>query len=385
MKVFHCDHCGQLLFFENFHCVHCKHLLAYVPELGVVTSLDPVENDLWTSPLPRAQGKTYRLCENYKLHNTCNWAMPSEDPNLLCKSCRLTRTIPNLEVHENAVLWYKLGIAKRRLIYTLQQLNLPIKSKAEDPEHGLVFDFLSDQLSLSPVLTGHDNGTIVMNIIEADEVEREKRRVSMHEPYRTLLGHFRHEIGHYYWDVLIQNSPRLDAFRELFGDERVEYDKALKKHYEQGPPPNWQENFVSAYASSHAWEDWAETWAHYLHVTDTLETAADSGIHLRPKRSDEPALNEVVNPIDDTNISFDKMMDAWVPLTYVLNNLNRGLGMSDAYPFVLSESAMKKLRFIHETIEAIGKIQPTQAGAPVPGNQPAPPQFADAAPAMSSN
>jgi len=372
MKVFHCDHCGQLLFFENFHCVNCKHLLAFVPELGVVTSLDPIENDLWTSPLPRAQGITYRLCENYKMHNTCNWAMPSDDPNPLCKSCRLTRTIPNLDVHENAVRWYRLGIAKRRLLYTLQQLNLPIKSKTEDPEHGLVFDFLSDELSLSPVLTGHDNGTIVVNIAEADEVEREKRRVSLHEPYRTLLGHFRHEIGHYYWDVLIQNTPRLQAFRDLFGDETRDYNLALKEHYEKGPPAAWQDSYVTAYATTHPWEDWAETWAHYLHVADTLETATDSGLSLRPRRKDDPAIKKVVNPIDNSNVSFDKMMEAWIPLTYVLNNLNRGLGMADAYPFVLSDPAVAKLRFVHETIEQVGKSAPQQAGTPEPPTSPQP-------------
>lgn len=372
MKVFHCDHCGNLLFFENDHCVHCKHLLAYVCELGVVTSLDPIEDDLWTSPLPRAQGKTYRLCQNYKQHNTCNWAMPSDDPNTLCRSCRLTRTIPNLDNPRNKVLWYRLGIAKRRLIYTLQQLNLPLRSKIEDPDKGVVFDFLSDDLSAMPIMTGHDNGRIVMNIIEADEVEREKRRVSLHEPYRTLLGHFRHEIGHYYWDLLISDSPRLEAFRELFGDERQNYNESLKIHYEKGPPAAWQNSYVSAYATMHPWEDWAETWAHYLHVTDTLETAADSGISLQPKRNDEPSLPKVVNPIDQKHVSFDNMMQAWIPLTYVLNNLNRGLGMSDAYPFVLSDPAVTKLRFVHETIEEVAKKTPPQSGAPVPPKSPEP-------------
>ncbi len=355
MKVFHCDHCGQLLFFENFHCMSCHHLLAYVPELGVVCSLDPAGNNEWTSPLERAAGMRFRLCRNYIRHNTCNWAMPADDPHALCQACRLTHTIPNLDNRENAVLWYRLGIAKRRLIYTLQQLHLPVRSKLDDPERGLEFDFLADEAGLPPVLTGHDNGRIVVNIIEADEVEREKRRVSMHEPYRTLLGHFRHEIGHYYWDVLIANSDRLTAFRKLFGDERPDYTHALERHYIHGPPENWQNSYVSAYATAHPWEDWAETWAHYLHVTDTLETAADSGVRLHPRRRDEPALHEVVNPIDDADISFDRMMNAWLPLTYVLNNLNRGLGMSDAYPFVLSEPAMDKLRFVHETVEKAGK------------------------------
>jgi hypothetical protein len=170
----------------------------------------------------------------------------------------------------------------------------------------------------------------------------------MHEPYRTLLGHFRHEIGHYYWYRLLQSTSRLDAFRELFGDDRADYAAALQNHYEQGAPADWQSRFISAYASSHPWEDWAETWAHYLHMTDTLETAAASGLSLKPKRKDEPALKS--DPKLVKRSIFDRMIADWFPLTYLLNNLNRGLGLPDGYPFVLSEPVVEKLRFIHDTI-----------------------------------
>ena len=231
-------------------------------------------------------------------------------------------------------------------------LGLPLRPKAEDPDHGLAFDFLADlpadAPATQPVLTGHANGVISINVAEADDVERERRRISLHEPYRTLLGHFRHEAGHYYWDQLVSNSPRLDEFRELFSDERAGYSEALQRHYEQGAPLDWQQNFISTYASSHAWEDWAETWAHYVHMADTLEMAAACGLALRPPRRDEPTLSAL--PVETPPDSFRLMASAWFPLTYVLNNLNRGLGLPDPYPFVLSPAVLKKLHFVHHLI-----------------------------------
>lgn len=344
MRVFHCDHCGQLLFFENVNCVRCGRALAYVPELGHLMSLDLRPTDAspnrWTSPL---SGNAFRLCDNYTKYNVCNWALLEDDPNGLCRACRLTRTIPNLSTAGNDRLWYKLEVAKRRLIYTLDQLGLPLEDHHSSPD-GLAFEFLEN------VLTGHAEGTITVNIVEADDAERVKRRIELGEPYRTLLGHFRHESGHYYWDRLVRDRDRLTAFRELFGDERADYQAALRRNYEQGAPPGWQDRHVSAYAAMHPWEDWAETWAHYLHMIDTLETAAACGISIDPPRKDEPTLHEVPNPVTDDDVSFDKMMESWTTITYVLNNLNRGLGNDDAYPFVLSEPSVKKIRFVHDTI-----------------------------------
>ncbi len=196
---------------------------------------------------------------------------------------------------------------------------------------------------------------------EANDAEREKRRVAMHEPYRTLLGHFRHEIGHYYWDRLIDKSERLEPCRALFGDERADYAEALQRHYKQGPPSDWQLHYVSAYASTHPWEDWAESWAHYLHITDALETAAANGLWLRPQRADEPALMPPKGLCEGRPESFDSLMESWFPLTYVVNNLNRGLGLGDAYPFVLSPPALAKLQFIHDTIaEACSRSEVAQ-------------------------
>ena len=354
MKVFHCDHCQQLVFFENSQCVNCAHVLAYLPDLEVVGSLDPAGEHLWQSPLPQAKGRLYRLCDNYSKENVCNWALPADAPDSLCQACRLTQVIPDLSQPRYKEAWYKLEVAKRRLVYSLLRLGCPVQSKIDDPEHGLAYQFLADldAPGTDPVLTGHANGVITLNVAEADDVERERLRLQLHEPYRTLLGHFRHEVGHYYWDLLIKDSPRLETFRALFGDERQDYAQALQDHYNQGPPQDWQQQFVSAYASAHPWEDWAETWAHYLHMTDTLETAAACGLSLRPRRSDEPTLTTAPTPDSLSFRPFEQLIDNWFPLTYVLNNLNRGLGLPDGYPFVLSTPAIDKLRFVHDTISA---------------------------------
>jgi hypothetical protein len=373
MRVFHCDHCGQSVFFENVLCGRCGHKLAYLPDLKIVASLDPADEgekgaegeppQLWTSPVQRAQGKTYRLCENYAKYNVCNWALPADEPSRFCRSCRLTRIIPDMSRPGNEDAWRRLEAAKRRLLYSLMELRLPVRDSTADPGRGLVFQFMGDPVGGPRVLTGHDGGVITVNINEADDVERERMRVSMHEPYRTLLGHFRHEVGHYYWDLLVKDSPRIEACRELFGDERADYDQALQEHYAKGPKVEWYRQYVSAYASVHPWEDWAETWAHYLHMTDTLETAATCGLSLKPNRADEPSMEkQPTKPAHEQ--SFDEIITNWFPLTYVLNSLNRGMGLADAYPFVLPPPAIEKLRFVHETICQCG--EPVECPAECP-------------------
>jgi hypothetical protein len=358
VRIFHCDHCRQLLFFENVQCVKCGHALAYLPDLGVIGSLEPAGKappgeGLWRSPIPRAAGRTYRLCENYSTHNVCNWAVPADDPHSLCASCRLTRVIPDLSKPARQAAWYKLEVAKRRLVYTLAALKLPLLNKADDAERGLAFEFLADpeDPAAPRVLTGHAAGVITVNVAEADDPEREKRRVQLHEPYRTLLGHFRHEVGHYYWERLIRDDQsRLEAFRAAFADERADYAEAVKRQYDSGAPADWQAQFISAYATMHPWEDWAETWAHYLHMIDALETAAACGVRLRPPRVGEPALRLVPDPVGDEPVSFDELTEGWFPLTYMLNNLSRGLGQVDAYPFVISVAVVQKLRFVHDAV-----------------------------------
>ena len=353
MKIFHCGRCDQLVFFESTTCVNCGHALAYLPDRADVIALEPDGEDGWRPPETGWSGRPYRLCRNYTQEAACNWAVPADDPGEYCRSCRLSRRIPDLGRPEHRAAWKLMEAAKRRLIYSLIALGLPVATKAEDPVGGLAFEFLADPdpgMPGDPVLTGHDEGVIVINIAEADHAERERRRLKMHEPYRTILGHFRHEIGHYYWDRLILGSARLGDCRRLFGDERLDYGEALQRHYKEGAPADWAESFISAYATMHPWEDWAETWAHYLHMTDTLETAVACGLSLQPKRPDEPAMDPEIEVIGQRPKSFDQLIARWFPLTYVLNNLNRGMGLQDAYPFVLSTPAIEKLRFVHEVI-----------------------------------
>jgi len=351
VRVFHCDHCESLVFFENTTCVTCGHRLAYLPDLTLVGSLEAIDDARWRSPLPAAADRAYRLCANYTGEAVCNWAVLDEDEHPLCQSCRLTRVIPDLSQPGHREAWYRLEGAKRRLVYSLLGLGLPVLNRIDDPNHGLAFEFKSDghEPGGGPVLTGHARGVITINVAEADDAEREKTKRALHEPYRTLLGHVRHESGHYYWERLIEGTGRLDAFREAFGDERPDYAAALQAHYDAGPPSDWQQRFVSTYASAHPWEDWAETWAHYLHMVDTLETAAACGLSLRPPRRDEPSMRKL-SPDAASEAPFDSLVERWFPLTYVLNNLNRGLGLADGYPFVLSPPAIAKLRFVHDTI-----------------------------------
>ena len=282
MKLFECQACGQPLYFENSRCESCGRRLGCLPAIQEISALEPKEGQ-WKALA--APGSRVRFCRNAD-HDACNWLIPMEDDHPYCTACRHNRTVPDLFVERNLRRWRSLETAKRRLFYTLLKLDLPLVTRAEDPQ-GLAFDFLADPAENSPdtpsILTGHDNGLITINIAEADDAERERRRHSMGEPYRTLLGHLRHEIGHYYWNVLVRNDPSLERFRQIFGDERQDYGEALKVHYAKGPKDDWQEEFVSAYAASHPWEDFAETWAHYLHIVDTLETAGAFGMKVRPR------------------------------------------------------------------------------------------------------
>lgn len=368
MKLFTCQRCNQLLFFESVTCTSCGARLAYLPESGVVSVLDatPSGNQNEQPPgetssrsggtfrplAPEAGGTLQRLCRNDTEHAVCNWAVPASDPHDYCRACRLNHVIPP-QGEDNKKAWQKLEIAKRRLVYALLELGLPVETKEENPAGGLAFDFLADDPSGAgpKVFTGHDGGLITINIAEADAPFREQMRKHLGETYRTLLGHFRHEIGHYYWARLVKDGPRLEEFRGRFGDERADYAEAQQRHYQGGPPDDWNARFVSAYASMHPWEDWAETWAHYLHMADTIETAQAHGLSLRPAgvpRSTARKAAVEASRVDPRD--FDDLIEAWFPLTIALNNLNRSMGTRDVYPFVLSQPAIDKLRFVHRIV-----------------------------------
>ncbi len=256
MKLFKCQNCGQLLYFENTYCERCDYKLGYLSDHFTLSTLTPAGNGLWHALANPSQ--RYRYCANAD-YEACDWLVPEESPTPFCQCWHLNRTIPNLSQPENRLHWIKLETAKHRLVYSLLNLGLPVVSKADEPDTGLAFDFLAmpetEFRESAAVVTGHSHGLITVNIAEADDAERERQRLTMTEPYRTLLGHLHHEIGHYYWDRLVDNSSWLSLFREQFGDEREDYSQALEKHYQEGPPAEWSTQFVSAYASAHPWED----------------------------------------------------------------------------------------------------------------------------------
>lgn len=380
MKTFRCDHCGHPLFFENVQCLQCGSALAFLPDRLALCAIEPVpdaDGALWQRKKRNRRNTAvhqYRLCRNHTDHQSCNFAVPAADPNVLCVSCRQTRVLPDLSVPDNHSRWYRVETAKRRLFYTLAQLGLVSPDPPAGQRDGPVFEFLAE-LPGQQVMTGHCEGVITLNIAEADDAERVRRRVALHEPYRTLLGHLRHESGHFYWDRLIRDGGRLQEFRNRFGDESANYPNALANYYANGAPADWQASHVSAYATAHPWEDWAETWAHYLHMVDLLETAASYNTRLVVPGDDADEAEEVADPFLEQSSSFDELVDQWIPLTLLLNSLNRSLGQEDAYPFALASGALDKLRFVHDLIHSPRPAPQTeprpqrsatcQAGSPV--------------------
>ena len=359
MKTFTCV-CGNTLHFENSQCMACGRALGFISESLQLSALEPEADGLWRACL---DGRRYRDCANHRDHNICNWLVAEEDPHAHCTSCRLNHIIPNLEEKDNLRLWYRIEVAKRRLLYTLRELRLPIIGRDQDPQRGLAFEFMADETNgdefsnelneSSRVLTGHRSGMITINIREAEDSAREKMREMMNEGYRTLLGHFRHECGHYYWDRLVCDSQWLEGYRERFGDEREDYRQALDAYYTQGPRPDWQEGWISAYASAHPWEDWAETWAHYLHMVDTLETADDFGMRILAPDGEGARVLPARDHGHPGTADFETLLRDWDRLSAGLNALNRSMGLPDAYPFILSEPALHKLRFVHEVIRGV--------------------------------
>jgi len=348
MKLFTCPCCGQLLFFENTHCERCGHRLGYVPERNELTALEPESNGAWRS-LSLAGG-TFRFCANAE-HDVCNWLVPADGSAAFCLACRHNRTIPDLSAPNAVFAWRNIENAKRWLFYSILRLGLPHPRFGEAPEP-LVFDFLADPPDPSGprVMTGHDNGVITIALAEADDAERERRRTLMGEPYRTLVGHFRHEVGHYYWDLLVRDGGHLEACRRVFGDDREDYAAALQRHHDDGPPADWQGRFISGYATTHPWEDFAETWAHYLHIVDAFEMAEACRIAVAPAADTSGVLAARADIDVYAELDIRAITDRWIALGFSLNAINRCMGQPDVYPFVLSPAVISKLGFVHRLV-----------------------------------
>jgi hypothetical protein len=408
-RAFACR-CGQPVFFNNSRCLVCATPLGYEPEVALLLPLEPAgPPGLWRAVGPVADAdaamaaRRFRRCANFENAAACNWLLQAPDEAVadatpegrsgtvpvpaaaaprsahlpsgavtppraapmrqtLCRACRLNRTIPDQGIAEHRRWWGDIERAKRRLVSSLIALRLPVASRvSEDPQRGLAFDVLRAWPGGPHVMTGHADGIITIDVEEADDSRRERLKAALREPYRTLLGHLRHEVGHYYWQRLVESSHWLGPFRALFGDERQDYAAALRRHYEQGPPPDWSLTRVSAYASAHPWEDWAETWAHYLHMIDTLDTAGSFGLDATQVglgyapftravlggSSGPAAPLEPAPAVDDEFLAF---VNAWLKLTGVLNELSRSMGLPDFYPFVLSGPAVRKLHLVHRVV-----------------------------------
>ena len=354
-RSYSCCQCGRLVFFRDSKCRACGAPLGYDPLLLEIHTLaaGPSEGT-WRLSGDKEASPAYRRCNNFDTPAGCNWLVPVADPLPQCISCRLNRTIPDLSDADNRRYWGAIEEAKRRLVSQLLEIGVPVKSKvSEDSEHGVTFDLRRSPPGGPRVMTGHANGLITLNVEEADDAKREKIRHDLREPYRTLVGHFRHEIGHYYWDRLIAGTLWHEPCRALFGDERADYAAALKVNYETGPPPDWAKRYISSYASTRPWEDWAESWAHYLHLLDSLDTALGFGFTGENVEAEvEPfTLADLYAPQHPGAESTLSLVNCWVLLTAVLNELAHSMGQPDFYPFVMPRAVVRKLHFIHLVVK----------------------------------
>ncbi len=321
MKSFSCRRCGNALYFDNSVCVSCGSNLGFSRAERAIVPVDS------KGQYVDADGLVWHVCVNLNLSG-CTWL--SEFPGGYCFSCGLTRTRPGDDDVKGLSEYPIAEEAKRRLIFGLDDLGFPIVTREQDPETGLAFDLLSS--AHERVITGHHNGVITLDLAEGNDAHRERLRVSMDEPYRTMLGHFRHEIGHYYWALLAQGDL-LEESRALFGDDRDSYSDAREHYYENGAPKAWRSSFISQYATMHPWEDFAETFAHYLHICDTIETASAYGLATVGSPARFTAFRDLVTGV-------------WVPLSIALNQINRSMGKGPLYPFVIPEPVLDKLEFV---------------------------------------
>ena len=329
MKPFYCD-CGRRVFFDNDSCLGCGRALGFDFTGLRLRALEPTSGDTFRS----REGGLYRYCANRREFGHCNWLVPAGDAAALCASCRLNEIIPAVDHADNLKLWARVERAKRRLLYSIGKLGLPLARV--DGGMPLRFRFLEDRrrnpdVREDFVAIAHEGGAVTINIAEADDAVRHAVREQMQERYRTVLGHLRHEAGHYYFAQLVASDAGLARCRAVFGDEREDYAAAMQGHYDAGPPPDWPERFISAYASAHPAEDFAETFAHFLHIDDALETAYTAG--LSAARAGDATAG-------------DGWIDDWVRLAITLNEILRSLGVDDPYPFVLTSPVREKLAFI---------------------------------------
>lgn len=335
-----CPHCGTITFLETQDCIGCGRSIGYH-----YPSLTFVDGDVDGTVI---DGERWVRCINWSWR--CNWMVSTGDDSGRCFACRLIRRRPESDDTLALERLADTAVDLRRLLVQLLSLGLPVQTHYEHVG-GLAFDLLSSRSGES-VIIGHADGVITIDLAESLDAHREALRVRLGEPYRTMLGHFRHEIGHYYQQVLVTPGPLLDECRSLFGDERASYAEALERHYATGAPADWAESYISEYATMHPWEDFAETFAHYLHITGTLAVAAMAGVVLDAERVDGVITHDVVPSDDYSRLGLERALADWHWLSMMFNRVNRSMGQRDLYPFTLTQPVIDKLMFVHRLVTA---------------------------------
>lgn len=339
MRAFACPACGRLAPFESQSCPSCSTLLGlHLPSRTLVAIPDDEVV---------VDGVRWHRCINWSWQ--CNWLVAEDSGSGQCAAGRLIRRRPE---SDDTIALEKLADASaslRQLLFQLLDLGLPVDSYRQR-DGGLAFDLLSSRTSGQQVTIGHANGVITIDLAESLDAHREALRVRLREPYRTMLGHLRHEVGHYYENILVENGPLIDDCRVLFGDERASYSDAIARHYKFGAPEDWQQSFISEYATMHPWEDFAECFAHYLHITDTLATAAESGVMLRADLAAWAMRDDVAPRTSYHDADLDDILEDWQILSGVFNRVNRSMGKGDLYPFTIPQPVHEKLRFVHRVV-----------------------------------
>lgn len=318
---------------------------------GLELGLHPPTLTMQPAPAQGAQvdGAWWYPCSNRTWR--CNWLVAPDSGSGHCVSCRLTRARPDAQDTLALETLATTAVDKRRLLVQLAELGLPV-TPWYARQGGLGFDLVSSRSDGGRVVIGHANGIVTIDLAESLDAHRERLRVNLGEPYRTMLGHFRHEVGHYYEWVLVEQTGWIDECREVFGDERASYRDAIARHYREGAPSDWRERYISEYATMHPWEDFAECFAHYLHLHDTLTVASTGGLHL-----DGPAVvssaGRVVRPRPDyTDATMAEVLADWLPLAAFFNRVNRAMGKGDLYPFGIVEEVARKLDLVHRVVVA---------------------------------
>ena len=343
--------CGAPVFFDSNECKACQRKIAFNPATLRFHPLEQVSNNVSSIDVE----PSWHLCENGVHYDVCNWLRPSSAESKLCFACQFNRYIPNLSRANNTRLWRVLELNKRHLLLNLITLGIPCINSWNAPNEGFLFDFLEDFRDGIEegtfVTTGYAGGIITINILEAEPLSRVAQQQASNEVYRTVLGHMRHEIGHHFFQCIKGDQMLHSNFEQKFGSSSLDYNNALAEFYASGPDVNWSEYCITAYASAHPMEDWAETWSHYLHIYDALDTAFNFGLV-----SENPNV-----------LSIHDKISHWRQFSVALNEMNRSMGMSDIYPFVINAQVEDKLAFVEKAIDYLrNKSQSSVSLLPLP-------------------